>query len=619
MSVTIGELLVNLRASTASFAKDLDKAQQLSFNTSREIERSFKILGAATAGAFTATATAIAALVDHSITAAAEMNRLSQSTGLSVEQFSGLAYAAKLSEVGTGQLSKGLVILSKNLEKSNLQTLEGKAAHSALATLFRGNIPVFKSTDEAFLAIADRLSRLPDGFQKTALAAQIFGKGGAALLPVLNEGAKGLEAIRKEAAQLGVVFDKETAESAEKFEKDVIKLKAAVEGLGNEITKKALPALTQLSQAAVGFAKSDSKGREFFETITHLANGIGGAGGLALQMSKLSQQGEVAARVLKLDTDNAAATAAAVAAAAVAHEKMRQAVASVVDKLREQIATVGQTKFQVEQYIRAIEGWSVADLAHVRVLHTKVEGLIQIQKPLASIIKLTDQQIAQIGQQIEITKQLAAQEDARATAKIGELLQEGSAIDQVLAKGIEESQTLGGALQVPLKPLRDLTEEADRFGQRLGRSLSDAIIHGSGFGQLLKSIIQQFEEMIIKLTIIDPLIDALSSGGHAAGSGGFLGLFSSLLTGFRAEGGPVSAGGAYVVGEKGPEMFYPAVAGNIVPNGGSAGGKVQIIYQIDARGSSITQEQFVRSMKEVEEKAVVRAIHTQRELALRSA
>lgn len=40
--------------------------------------------------------------------------------------------------------------------------------------------------------------------------------------------------------------------------------------------------------------------------------------------------------------------------------------------------------------------------------------------------------------------------------------------------------------------------------------------------------------------------------------------------GFRANGGPVSAGTAYTVGERGPEVFVPSTSGTIVPNGGSA-------------------------------------------------
>ena len=43
----------------------------------------------------------------------------------------------------------------------------------------------------------------------------------------------------------------------------------------------------------------------------------------------------------------------------------------------------------------------------------------------------------------------------------------------------------------------------------------------------------------------------------------------TTIAGARAEGGPVSRSMAYLVGEKGPEIFVPNQSGNIIPNGGS--------------------------------------------------
>ena len=43
-------------------------------------------------------------------------------------------------------------------------------------------------------------------------------------------------------------------------------------------------------------------------------------------------------------------------------------------------------------------------------------------------------------------------------------------------------------------------------------------------------------------------------------------VYEGQKMGFMAKGGPVSARTAYVVGEKGPEVFVPSVAGNIIPN-----------------------------------------------------
>jgi len=57
--------------------------------------------------------------------------------------------------------------------------------------------------------------------------------------------------------------------------------------------------------------------------------------------------------------------------------------------------------------------------------------------------------------------------------------------------------------------------------------------------------------------------------------------------GFKAAGGPVSAGSPYVVGEQGPELFVPDRGGTIVPNGGG-GGMVANIY-VNGTGQDVAR------------------------------
>ena len=58
----------------------------------------------------------------------------------------------------------------------------------------------------------------------------------------------------------------------------------------------------------------------------------------------------------------------------------------------------------------------------------------------------------------------------------------------------------------------------------------------------------------------------------------------------KAAGGPVIAGRAYTVGEKGRELFVPNTSGTIIPNSalgggsGGGGGSTIIINAIDAKG-----------------------------------
>ena len=56
---------------------------------------------------------------------------------------------------------------------------------------------------------------------------------------------------------------------------------------------------------------------------------------------------------------------------------------------------------------------------------------------------------------------------------------------------------------------------------------------------------------------------------------------------FMAEGGPVSRGSSYIVGEKGPEVFTPSRSGSIVPNDELGGGSVNVSVNVDASGSSV--------------------------------
>lgn len=117
---------------------------------------------------------------------------------------------------------------------------------------------------------------------------------------------------------------------------------------------------------------------------------------------------------------------------------------------------------------------------------------------------------------------------------------------------------------------RRATEETADAAQQLGfqfaSAFEDAIVQGKKLSDVLKGILQDIARIFIRKTITEPLAAGLSDI-------------------FRAEGGPVSAGRPYVVGERGPELFIPGKSGAIVPNGNFGGGGPAITYTIDARGA----------------------------------
>jgi hypothetical protein len=74
----------------------------------------------------------------------------------------------------------------------------------------------------------------------------------------------------------------------------------------------------------------------------------------------------------------------------------------------------------------------------------------------------------------------------------------------------------------------------------------------------------------------------------AAGVGGGASMFMPGAVSFRANGGPVTGGSPYIVGERGPELFVPGRSGTIVANDKLGGnGSTSVVVNVDASGSKV--------------------------------
>jgi hypothetical protein len=91
-------------------------------------------------------------------------------------------------------------------------------------------------------------------------------------------------------------------------------------------------------------------------------------------------------------------------------------------------------------------------------------------------------------------------------------------------------------------------------------------------------------------SVVSTIRTLISLVANNAAVKGISNAISGAFGGFRAEGGSVTAGKAYVVGEQGAEMFVPSSNGTIVPNGGMGGSTINITVNgaIDAEGTART-------------------------------
>lgn len=105
------------------------------------------------------------------------------------------------------------------------------------------------------------------------------------------------------------------------------------------------------------------------------------------------------------------------------------------------------------------------------------------------------------------------------------------------------------------------------------------------------------------IPIVGPAMAPAAAGAALAATSPFVATVASLsaaAVGARADGGPVSQGMAYLVGERGPELFVPGTSGAVVPNNKMGGGNVTVNLIEDKRRAGQTQERDNNGERELD-------------------
>lgn len=184
-----------------------------------------------------------AAMIKQSLDFAEGMNKMSQKTGIAVEQLSALAYAAKLADVSQETLGKGIKNLNEYMVAANNPTSQQARLLKELGVNIKGD------TLTAMQQLAKMYEILPDGATKSALSTEIFKKAGQDMIPFLNQGAESMRKMMEEARRLGLVISTETAKQAEQFNDNIKTLQASTGRLGIVIVNEFAPALVKASEA----------------------------------------------------------------------------------------------------------------------------------------------------------------------------------------------------------------------------------------------------------------------------------------------------------------------------------------------------------------------------------
>lgn len=629
---TLGSLVLGLRADLARLNSDMNKAVGIvdgavaSMRAAAGVAKSALgglaagLVGGLAAGGF---ASAIKSVVDYGD----HLNDLSKATGASVEQLSFLDYAAKQSGSTLDGLVGSISKLQKNL--ADVAKGDGKEAGKALRDLGLDARQLAQLDLVTQLGtLADALGKVKNPAERAALAQSVFGKSARDLLPLLSAGGNGIKAMADRFVELGGVVTQAQADKFDSLNDSLVDFQTAIGGVGRNIAEAISGPLTSFAQwlveapdkvatslskitgqfkvwaseLKVALAEADAAtaeglskitGGAFFEKrlqdataeLNQARDGLKQAQEALAYNSGEAPKPTNGAAVLGKANTIAEVSTGLTDAQQKAVEKLNQAQDTYLDGLRKQLILQGNNtelaKVQADIALGAAAKFDAGTQQTALALAEQVDLLndrkklqeesAEVEEYMTGVVRERAQLEAKAvtelaAKRAQVLESLATPLE-KYTARIKELIDNGIQGEK-LAYGIKLARD---ELDSADQATKDLKNTAQELGLTFSSAFEDAIVAGKSFSDVLQGIAQDIARLFIRKNITEPLVNVLSSAlGNAGGIGSFISnIFGGArASGARASGGPVAAGSAYLVGERGPELFVPGMSGGILPNGG---------------------------------------------------
>lgn len=539
MAVDLAKYLVALELQNSQYIQKLDqsnaKLERFHKQQQRAVDKiksSFLKLGASFAAAFSVRA--ITNFTVEAIRAADAVGEAANAAGFGAERFQRLQFVFGQNGVEANQFGVALRTLNTRLGQF-ITTGAGPAAEAIERLGLAGAVSSgqIKTAEQLFDAAAGAFGNIESSAERAAIAAKLFGdEMGAKMQSTL---ADGIEAINEAADAATGIFTDETVRKADRLGDAWDRIAAAT---GNYAKSLAIASAYEIGQL-LGIDELQPKNAD--QRLQQL---------LKLRESLLAQN---------LTLDAAEAKELADLQAQIANRAKFSTGGTMEDTIRE-----------MNRVSRAL-GFSeffgggppdAAQLAFQRQIQSAFDAQIEAGK------RLTQSMRSELEEQLDQWKE--AEELFNAGAISGETL---NRVRDSLLQPIEVTA------ERMKEAVGEMTEDATNFAQSMGENFRDA------FADWIIGADRSFKDLLKRMTadmIASGIFDAFATA-FSGGTSGFAKFFGSFFGGARADGGPVSAGRSYLVGERGPEIFTPRGAGMISPGGGIA------IHMgdtnIDARGA----------------------------------
>lgn len=368
--------------------------------------------------------------ISHVINFGEELSRLSQRTGISATSLGELSLAAQISNISMNELAIGVQQFSKNIIATDKDVDAASGAFQRLGIRVRDSNGVLKSNEQLLGEVANRFAATADGAAKTEIAMALFSRAGASLIPLLNQGASGLDDLREAARQAGIVLSEDTVKAADDFNKNMAILSANAQGFWVQIASPIVEGMASITTAMVNARK---EGGGFWASV---ASGMGKI--LEAELIGLAKMAVAGA-----DTLGVAESIVARFREFIAERDKLLAGGTAPDKP----ALPGRTDFK-----KLLEEERKALLENLRLEHEEVQRAVRKQQEL--LRELVQQEIQDINLTAFITRE-----------------QKIAALEALLIKYQELEQTAPAAYKAIADELKKAAADTRTFAQELSQAL----------------------------------------------------------------------------------------------------------------------------------------------------
>jgi hypothetical protein len=172
-------LVADLYANTSQFERDMNRAKQTIGNFGSIAAEAGKMAAAGLA----VVATGLAALTVKQMQVIDQTSKLSRTLGVNIADFQALSLVAEEAGVGQEQLTVAFTKTQKAIFEAAQGTKTYVDAFSQIGLKAEDLINL--NPDQQFLKIAEALTKIENPTARTALALEIFGKQGRAIIDLL--------------------------------------------------------------------------------------------------------------------------------------------------------------------------------------------------------------------------------------------------------------------------------------------------------------------------------------------------------------------------------------------------------------------------------------------------